>query len=165
MNIIFRFRTSKNISRNKMYPKKGVGNSASVLPSNPTKNNNQTYPSLDLPQFCNFSKKNFDWQRFVRIPALVIRCQCFFTSCVGTMMHGNYAFVTKCVGWKCCDIWSLVSICCLTECYSSVLFYSAMPLKLMSRPVLWFRVISVLSGSPRSGSPRSERWCVEMLDF
>ena len=32
MNIIFRFRTSKNISRNKIYPKKRVGNSASVLP-------------------------------------------------------------------------------------------------------------------------------------
>ena len=25
MNIIFRFRTSKNISRNKIYPKKGLG--------------------------------------------------------------------------------------------------------------------------------------------
>ena len=32
MNIIFRFRTSKNISRNKIYPKKTVWNSASVLP-------------------------------------------------------------------------------------------------------------------------------------
>ena len=32
MNIIFRFRTSKNISGSKIYPKKRVGNSASVLP-------------------------------------------------------------------------------------------------------------------------------------